>query len=173
MWVQLKPLEVRHADIQTVIARLRRPLSRIEGIGVFMQPSTDLRVGGRMSKAMYQYTLTGSNLAELHHWSNTLLGELQKAPHFQDVTTDLQTTGLQANIVIDRPAAARLKLTLGAIDNTLYDAFGQRQISTIYTTLTQHHVILEATPRDQFDPGSLAQIFVKSSAGTMVPLSAV
>jgi hydrophobe/amphiphile efflux-1 (HAE1) family protein len=173
MWVQLKPLEVRRVDIQTVIGRLRRPLSRIEGIGVFMQPSADLRVGGRMSKATYQYTLTGSNLDELHEWSNKLLAELQKAPHFQDVTTDLQTTGLQANIVIDRGAASRLNLSLGAIDNTLYDAFGQRQISTIYTTLTQHHVVLEATPNYQFDPASLDKIFVKSSTGRMVPLSAV
>jgi hydrophobe/amphiphile efflux-1 (HAE1) family protein len=173
MWVQLKPLDVRKVDIQTVMTRLRRPLARIEGIGVFMQPSTDLRVGGRMSKATYQYTLTGSDLGELHAWSNTLLNELQKAPHFQDVTTDLQTTGLQANIVVDRAAVSRLNLTLGAIDNTLYDAFGQRQISTIYTTLTQHHVVLEATPKYQFDPSSLDKIFVKSTTGQMIPLGAV
>jgi multidrug efflux pump len=173
MWVQLKPLEVRKVDIQTVIARLRRPLAKVEGIGVFMQASTDFRVGARMSKATYQYTMTGSDLKELHHWSAALLAELQQEPHFQDVTTDLQIAGLQTNIVIDRAAASRLNLTLGDIDNTLYDAFGQRQISTIYTTLTQHHVVLEATPKYQFDPASLDKIFVKSSTGRMVPLSAV
>jgi hydrophobe/amphiphile efflux-1 (HAE1) family protein len=173
MWVQLKPLEVRKVDIQTVIARLRRPLAKVEGIGVFMQASTDFRVGARMSKATYQYTMTGSDLKSLHHWSAALLAELRQEPHFQDVTTDLQIAGLQTNIVIDRAAASRLNLTLGAIDNTLYDAFGQRQISTIYTTLTQHHVVLEASPKYQFDPASLDKIFVKSSTGRMVPLSAV
>ena len=173
LFVQLQPLEVRKVDIQTVIARLRRQLSRVEGVGVFMQPSQDLRVGGRGSKSAYQYTLTGPDLAELHTWSNAVLAEIRKLPHFQDVTTDLQTTGLEARVVVDRSAAARLGVTLGAIDNTLYDAFGQRQISTIYTALTQHHVVLEASPKYQTDPASLDKIFVRSSAGRMVPLSAL
>jgi hydrophobe/amphiphile efflux-1 (HAE1) family protein len=173
MFIQLKPLEERKVDIQVVIARLRRQLGRIEGVGMFMQPSQDLRVGGRGSKSLYQYTLTGSDLPELHRWSNALLAALQKAPHFQDVTTDLQTTGLQANVVVDRAAASRMGVSLSAIDNTLYDAFGQRQVSTIYTSLTQHHVVLEASPRYQLDPSSLDKIYVKSSAGQMVPLSAL
>ena len=173
MFIQLKPLEERKVDIQVVIGRLRRALARVEGIGLFLQPSQDLRVGGRNSKALYQYTLTGSNLDELHYWSNALLDELKQAPHFQDVTTDLQTGGLEANVVVDRSAAARLGVTLSAIDNTLYDAFGQRQVSTIYTTLTQHHVVLEALPKYQFDPASLEKIYVKAASGQMVPLSAL
>jgi multidrug efflux pump len=173
MFIQLKPLEERKVDIQVVIGRLRRALAKVKGVGLFLQPSQDLRVGGRMSKGLYQYTLTGSNLDELHHWSNALLDELKLAPHFQDVTTDLQTGGLEANVVVDRAAAARLGITLSAIDNTLYDAFGQRQVSTIYTTLTQHHVILEASPKYQFDPASLEKIYVKAANGQMVPLSAL
>ncbi|HXA13639.1 MAG TPA: efflux RND transporter permease subunit [Opitutaceae bacterium] len=173
MFVQLKPLDKRKIDIQSVIGRLRKKLAKMEGIGVFLQPSQDIRVGGRPAKSLYQYTLTGSDLDELHHWSTVLLQELQKAPHFQDVTTDLQTSGLQASVVVDRAAAARLGLTLSTIDNTLYDAFGQRQVSTIYTALTQHHVVLEASPKYQFDPASLDKVFVKSASGQMIPLSAV
>ncbi len=180
MFIQLKPLEERapdkqthKVDIQTVIGQLRRALAKVEGVGLFLQPSQDLRIGGRSSKSLYQYSLTGSNLDELHQWSNALLLELQKAPHFLAVTSDLQTTGLQAQVVVDRTAASRVGLTLSAIDNTLYDAFGQRQVSTIYTSLTQHHVVLEASPRYQLDPASLDKIFVKSSTGNMVPLSAV
>jgi hydrophobe/amphiphile efflux-1 (HAE1) family protein len=171
MFIQLKPLEERKVDIQVVIGRLRRALSRVKGVGIFLQASQDLRVGGRMSKGTYQYTLTGTDLAALHHWSNALLAELKQEPHFQDVSTDLQTSGLQASIVVDRAAAARLGITLSAIDNTLYDAFGQRQVSTIYTSLTQHHVILEALPKYQFDPSSLEKIYVKAATGRMVPLS--
>jgi hydrophobe/amphiphile efflux-1 (HAE1) family protein len=173
MYIQLKPLEQRKVGIQAVIARLRRKLGKMEGVGLFLQPSQDLRVGGRPSKSLYQYTLTGSNLDELHHWSNTLLLELQKAPHFQDVTSDLQTTGLEANVVVDRAAASRLGVSLSAVDNTLYDAFGQRQVSTIYTTLTQHHVILEASPKYQKNPASLDKIFVSSASGQMIPLGAL
>ncbi len=173
MFIQLKPLDVRKVDIQVVIGRLRRQLNRIAGVGLFLQPSQDLRVGGRGSKSLYQYTLTGTDLDTLHHWSNALLGELRKAPHFQDITTDLQTTGLQAMIVVDRAAASRMGVSLSAIDNTLYDAFGQRQVSTIYTSLTQHHVVLEALPKYQVDPSSLDKIYVRSSKGQMVPLSAL
>ena len=173
MFIQLKPLEERKVDIQVVIARLRRTLAKVKGVGLFLQASQDLRVGGRMSKGTYQYTLTGTDLTALHHWSNTLLAELKQEPHFQDVSTDLQTSGLQASVVVDRAAAARLGITLSAIDNTLYDAFGQRQVSTIYTTLTQHHVILEALPKYQLDPSSLDKIYVKASTGRMVPLSSL
>ena len=180
MFIQLKPLEQRRpdprthqVDIQTVIGQLRRALAGVEGVGLFLQPSQDLRIGGRGSKSLYQYTLTGSNLDELHHWSNTLMLALQQNPHFLAVTSDLQTTGLQAQVVVDRVAAARVGVTLSAIDNTLYDAFGQRQVSTIYTSRTQHHVVLEASPKYQLDPASLDKIFVKSAARGMVPLSAV
>jgi len=173
MFIQLKPLEQRKVGILTVIGRLRGRLSKMEGVGLFLQPSQDLRVGGRMSKSLYQYTLTGSDLDELHHWSNALLAELRKAPHFQDVTSDLQTTGLEADVVVDRAAAARMGVSLSAIDNTLYDAFGQRQVSTIYTALTQHHVVLEVSPKYQSDPKSLDEIYVGSASGRMVPLGAM
>jgi hydrophobe/amphiphile efflux-1 (HAE1) family protein len=173
MFVQLKPFNQRKTDIQVVINRLRRQLSKIEGVALFMQANQDLRVGGRLSKSTYQYTLQGSDLDELSHWSQALVDELKRNPKFQDVTTDQQSTGLQASVVIDRTAAARLGLPLGAIDATLYDAFGQRQVSTVYTTLTQHHVVLEASPRYQFDPDSLDKIYVKASGENMVPLGAV
>jgi hydrophobe/amphiphile efflux-1 (HAE1) family protein len=172
MFIQLKPLDERKVDIQVVIARLRRQLSKIEGVSLFMQAAQDLRVGGRSSKSQYQYTLQGADLAELDRWTNALIEELKAIPQFQDVTSDKQSTGLQVQVAIDRTAAARLGLSVATIDATLYDAFGQRQVSTLYSTLTQHHVILEASPRFQLDPASLDKIFVKSSAGTMVPLSA-
>ena len=173
MFIQLKPLDQRKVDIQTVIGRLRRKLAKVEGVTLFMQAAQDLRVGGRSAKSTYQYTLQGSDLDELNHWSVALVNELKKNSQFQDVTTDQQSTGLEANVVVDRTAAARLNVPLNAIDATLYDAFGQRQVSTIYTTLTQHHVVLEASPQFQLDPDSLEKIYVKSTAGTMVPLSAV
>ena len=173
MFLELKPLEERKVDILTVIGRLRRVLGQVQGVNLFMQPSQDIRVGARQAKSTYQYTLQGANLDELARYSGSLVGELKRVPQFLDVTSDWQSAGLQAKIVVDRAAAARLGLTLAAIDGTLYDAFGQRQVSTIYTTITQHHVVLEASPRYQADPQSLAAIYVKSAAGRMVPLGAV
>ena len=173
MFIALKPLEVRKVDIFTVIARLRRQLARVEGVTLFMTAAQDLRVGGRSSKSTYQYTLTGSNLADLNHWSDALVAALQAVPHFQDVTSDLQAAGLQARVVVDRDAVSRLGLNMSAVDNTLYDAFGQRQVSVIYLPLSQHHVVLEASPRYQLDPASLDRIYVKSSQGRLVPLGAI
>ena len=113
-----------------------------------MQPSQDIRVGGRPTKSTFQYTLVRAPTCdELAHFSNRLAAELRKIPQFQDVTSDWQSAGLQAKVVVDRAAAARLGLTLSAIDGTLYDAFGQRQVSVIYGSLSQHHVVLEANPR--------------------------
>ena len=173
MFVQLKPLEERKLDVQAVIARLRPQLAKVEGAGVFLQASQDLRIGGRSAKSLYQYTLQGPDLDELGLWAGRLTGELQRVPQFQDVTTDQQTTSLQAKVVIDRTSASRLHLKLSDIDAALYNAFGQRQVSTIYSSLTQYHVILEASPQFQLDPSSLDQIFVKSATGKMVPLGAV
>jgi multidrug efflux pump subunit AcrB len=126
-----------------------------------------------MSKAAYQYTLQGSDLDELAHWSEAVLHAMQKLPHFQDVTSDFQSGGLQARIVIDRDAASRLKLPMNTIDSTIYDAFGQRLVSVIYGTMSQHHVVLEASSHYETDPQYLSKLFVKSTAGDMVPLSAV
>ena len=173
LFVMLKPRSVRKEDIFSVIARLRRELASVAGVTLFMQAVQDLRVGARTAKSTYQYTLQGSDWRELGHWANALVAELKTRPSFQDVTTDLQPAGLEANLRIDRGAASRLGLRLADIDNTLYDAFGQRQVSTIYASLAQHHVVLEASPRFLFDPASLDKIYVKSSASRMIPLSAV
>ncbi len=173
IFTNLKALGDRHASIEEIIARLRRQTSRIEGVRLFMQAAQELRFGALSSKSTYQYMMQDTNFRELARWSNTMMLELAKAPHFQDVTSDLQSSGLEAQVTVDREAAGRLGVDLRDIDNTLYDAFGQRQVSTIYTHLTQHHVILEATARFQADPSALAEIYVKSSSGKMVPLSAV
>ncbi len=173
MFIQLKPLDERKVGIQEVIARLRPQLAKIQGVNLFLVASQDFRIGGRSSKSTYQYTLQGSDLNELGSWSTVLVNELRKVPQFQDVTSDQQNTGLQAKIVIDRNAAARVGVKLSDIDATLYDSFGQRQVSTIYYSLTQHHVVLEATPEYQLDPEWLDKIFVKSSSGKMVPLGSV
>ncbi len=173
MFVQLKPLDQRKVDIQVVIARLRRQTASLTGVSLFLQASQDLRVGGRSSKSTYQYTLQGSNLDELGQWAGKLADELRQLPQFQDVTTDQQAAGLQARVVVDRTEVARLGLTLSAIDAALYDAYGQRQVSTLYTDVTQHHVILEASPNEQLTPESLNRLFVKSSTGQLIPLKAV
>ncbi|HTJ78086.1 MAG TPA: efflux RND transporter permease subunit [Rariglobus sp.] len=173
MFIQLKPLNVRKVDIQVVIDRLRKKLRKIDGVALFMQAAQDLRVGGRSSKSQYQYTLQSADLDELSHWSNALVTELKTIPQFQDVTSDQQSTGLQARVVINRTAAARLNVKVSAIDAALYDSFGQRQVSTIYDSLTQHHVILEATPRYQLDPSSLDRVYVKADTGVMVPLDSL
>ncbi len=174
MFISLKPLEERKVGIQEVIGRLRRRLAGIEGASLFMQAAQDIRFGGRGSKSTYQYTLTSSDLEELSRGSAALVEKLRQVPQFLDVTTDQQATGLEARVVVDRTAVARLGLKLTDIDAVLYDSFGQRQVSTIYTALTQHHVILEAVPQYQLDPASLDKIYVKSTTtNKLVPLGAV
>jgi len=173
VYISLKPLAVRKVDIQTVIARLRRQLAKVPNSTLYMQISQDLRVGGHPSKGTYQYSLQGSNFDELAEWSAKLAAGMRKIPHLLEVTSDLQSSGFAARIAIDRAAAGRLKVPMSAIDATLYDAFGQRQVSIIYSTLNQHHVVLEASPQYLADPQSLDKIYVKSSAGKMVPLGAL
>jgi hydrophobe/amphiphile efflux-1 (HAE1) family protein len=173
MFITLKPIEQRHVTADQVINRLRPKVAKLPGIALFLQASQDIRVGGRMSKAQYQYALQSTDLDELKYWSTTLLEKLRKNPLLRDVTSDQLTGGLQANVVIDRDAAARLGVSPAAIDSTLYDAFGQRQVSTLYKRYNQHYVVLEADPRFLSDPESLNQIFVKSATGRLVPLSAV
>ncbi|HVV00976.1 MAG TPA: efflux RND transporter permease subunit, partial [Verrucomicrobiae bacterium] len=173
LYITLKPHNRRNASAQEVIDRLRKPLSRLEGISVVMQPSQDVRVGGRSSRAQFQYALQSGDLDELNHWSAVLEKRLKRDPRLQDVNSNQQTRGLQANVVIDRDAASRLGVSPLAIDNTLYDAFGQRQISTLYKRYNQHHVVLEAEPSFQLDPASLHRIYVQSDTGRQVPLSAV
>ena len=173
MFITLKPLGQRRVGADAVISRLRQQLARIAGINLYLQSVQDIRAGGRLSKAQFQYSLQASNLKDLDTWSAKLVDKLRESPLLKDVTSDQQMLGLQMNVVVDRDAAARLGVSLTAIDTTLYDAFGQRQVSTIYTDYNQHHVVLEADPALQFDPSSLNKIYVRSSTGRQVPLSSL
>lgn len=173
MFITLKPLAERKVSADEVIARLRPKMAHIEGITLFLQPVQDIRVGGRSTKTLYQYALQTTDLNELNYWSNQLMEKLKKIPQLKDVTSDQLTSGLQANVVIDRDAAARLGVSPADIDNTLYDAFGQRQVSTLYERYNQFHVIMEADPKEQLDPSALKKIYVKSNTGQQVPLSAL
>ena len=173
MFVTLKPRDQRNVSADQVIARLRRKLAGVVGINLFLQASQDIRVGGRMSRSQFQYSLQSGDLDELNRWSSLLLDKLRLLPELRDVNTDQQTRGLQTTVVIDREAASRLGVSPSAIDNTLYDAFGQRQVSTMYRQYNQFHVILEVEPQYLLDPSALNQIYVRSTNSVLVPLSAV
>jgi multidrug efflux pump len=146
-----------------VIARLRGKLARVPGGRLFLQAVQDIRVGGRQSNAQYQYTLQADTSAELYEWAPKLTAALQKQPELTDVNSDQQQGGLETDLVIDRPTVARLGLTPSAIDNTLYDAFGQRDVSTIYNALNQYHVVMELDPRYWQSPETLKEIWVSTS----------
>ncbi len=165
MFVTLKPLTVRHDTADQVIARLRRPLAQVSGARLFLQAVQDIRVGGRSSNAQYQYTLNADTTADLLEWAPKITDALQKDPALADVNSDLQTHGLETDLVIDRNSASRLGVSPSQIDNTLYDAFGQRQVSTIYNPLNQYHVVMEVAPRYWQDPQSLKGIYVSTSGG--------
>ena len=172
MFVSLKPVEQR-PTIDQVIGRLRPKLGRIPGATLYLQASQDLRVGGRMSNAMYQFTMRGDNLADLQNYAPKMLAELRTIPVIADVSSDQQDRGLQSLVVYDRTTAARFGISSQLIDNTLYDAFGQRQVSTMYATLNQYHVVMEAAPEFWQDPQFLSQIYVKTPGGQQVPLNAL
>ena len=173
LFIGLKPFAQRPGiTADDVINRLRPKLAALQGFRVFMQAAQDISVGTRQSRTQYQYTLQDPDIAELDHWSNVMLEKLQAVPALQDVTTDQQDTASRTMVKVDRDTASRLGLTTQAIDDTLYDAFGQRQVATIFTQLNQYHVVLEVNPKYQQDAGALRQIYVKSSTGTEVPLSA-
>jgi multidrug efflux pump subunit AcrB len=173
MFVTLKPLSERKVSADQIINRLRGKLSHIPGVQLFLQASQDIRVGGRGSDAQYQYTLQDSNLDELNEWAPKLLDKMKTMPELRDASTDQQENGLEARLVVDRDTASRLGLTMQAIDNVLYDAFGQRQVSTMYTGLNQYYVVMEVDPKYQRDPDSLKGIYIRSPNGTNVPLSAI
>lgn len=172
MFISLKPFEKRKFSAQQIIARLRKKLAAIAGAPTFLQPVQDLRIGGRISAALYQYTLQGDDLAELNTWGLKVLQKLRTVPVLVDVSSDQQNKGLEASLVIDRGTASRLGITPQLIDNTLYDAFGQRQVSITYTPLNQYHVVMEVDPRFWQNPATLKDIYVPSSNGSQVPLSA-
>jgi hydrophobe/amphiphile efflux-1 (HAE1) family protein len=173
MFITLKPRAERDATADQVINRLRKKLAGVIGINLFLQASQDIRVGGRMSRAQFQYALQSGDLDELNRWSSLLVDKLSHSPELKDVSSDQQTRGLQTTVVIDRDAASRLGVSPIAIDNTLYDAFGQRQVSILYRQYNQFHVILEVEPQYLLDPSSLNQIYVHSTNGVLVPLAAV
>jgi multidrug efflux pump len=171
--INLKPRDERKATASDIIRRLAPKLEQdVHGITLYMQPVQDLTVESRVSRTQYQYSMEDTDANELATWSQKLLDKLKSSPQLLDVATDQQTGGLQADLVIDRDTASRLGVTPTAIDNTLYDAFGQRQVSTIYTQLNQYHVVLEVDPQFQQDPSSLNTLYVKSVNGAQVPLTA-
>jgi multidrug efflux pump len=173
MFISLKPQEERGITADQVIGRLRRQLASVEGASVFLQATQDLRVGGRGGNAQYQYTIQSDNLDDLVKWGPILLQQLRKVPTIADVNSDQQNSGLQASLDYDRATAFRLGITPEAIDATLYDAFGQRQVSTMYTPLNQYHVVMEVEPRFWQSPEGLKDIYLRSNAGGIVPLSAI
>jgi multidrug efflux pump len=172
MNVDLKPLSVRKISVDQVIARLRPRLAVVPGATLFFRANQDITVGGRFSNSQYQYTLESENLTELQQWAPRVEARLRQLPRLRDVNSDQQTRGLQASLVIDRDTASRLGVAPAAIDNTLYDAFGQRQVSTIYTQLNQYHVVMEVDSVFRDSTDDIQQLFVRSSTGAEVPLSA-
>ncbi|HZS46501.1 MAG TPA: MdtB/MuxB family multidrug efflux RND transporter permease subunit [Blastocatellia bacterium] len=170
--INLKPLDDRLITASDIIRRLQPELSKVDGITLFMQPVQDLSVEDRVSRTQYQYSMEDASADELAQWVPKFVQKLQTIPQLRDVATDQQNRGLEANLIIDRDTASRLGITPQMIDDTLYDAFGQRQVSTIFTQLNQYHVVLEAKPDLQLNPDTLKNIYVKSAAGTQVPLSA-
>jgi multidrug efflux pump len=175
MFIALKPLNQRPGRVSAdqVVNRLRGKLTSVPGATLFLQVQQEFQIGGRGSDAQYQYTLSDENLNELNTWAPQLLTRMRSMPELRDASTDQQNQGLAANLVIDRDSASRLGITAAAIDQVLYDAFGQREVSTMYTALNQYYVVMEVDPKYQLSPDSLNGIFVKSSTGSMVPLSAI
>ena len=172
MFIALKPPDQR-VPVDQVIARLRVKTAKVPGIALFLQPVQDIRVGGRMTKSLYQYTLRSVDLGELNTWAPRLVEELKKSPDLADVNSDQQFQGLQATVVVDRDAAGRLGIQPEAIDSTLYSGFGQRQVSIMYGPQNQYRVVLEADPKYQGDPKALDKVFVRAASGQMVPLSSI
>jgi hydrophobe/amphiphile efflux-1 (HAE1) family protein len=172
VFIALRPLDERKVSVDQVINRLRGKLAHVPGATLYLQAVQDLRIGGRRSNAQFQYTLQGHDLDELNAAAPRMLAKLRGLPELRDVSTDQQNRGLEATLVIDRDTASRLGIQARAIDDTLYDAFGQRQVSTIFTHLNQYHVVLEVAPRFQESPEALKALYTRSSTGAQVPLSA-
>jgi len=168
--INLKPLDDRKISASDVIRRLQPQLAQVEGITLFMQPVQDLTVEDRVSRTQYQYSIEDADGKELAQWAPKLVDKLKALPQLRDVATDQQDQGLEASLVIDRDTASRLGILPQAIDDTLYDAFGQRLVSTMFTQLNQYHVVLQVDPQFSQNPDALKNIYVKSSNGTQVPL---
>lgn len=164
--INLKPLEKRDSNASNVIRRLQTKLQNIDGIKLFMQPVQNITVDDRVSRTQYQYTLEDPDSQELNLWTNRFVERVKKLPQLEDVATDQQTGGLAVSLIIDRITASRLGISPATIDNTLYDAYGQRQISTMYTQLNQYHVILETQPEFQRDPSKLSSLYIQTNASS-------
>jgi multidrug efflux pump len=169
--INLKPLEERKINASDVIRRLQPKLDEVDGITLYMQPVQDLTVEDRVSRTQFQYTLEDPDPNELNRWTARLVAKLRQAPELRDVATDQLTNGLAATLVIDRETASRLGISPQMIDETLYDAFGQRQVTTLYTQLNQYHVILETLPNFQTDPHKLQSIYVRSALAATAPIN--
>jgi multidrug efflux pump len=167
IFVALKAKSARKLSADEVIGRLRPKLNQVAGARLFLQSVQDIRVGGRQSNAQYQYTLQADSIAELYKWAPKLSDALQNVPQLTDVNSDQQQNGLELDVVVDRDTASRLQLNPAAIDNTLYDAFGQRDVSTIYNALNQYHVVMEVAPRFWQSPDTLKDVWVSTAGGTV------
>ena len=172
MFGQLKPLSERKLSVDEVIARIRKATSKVPGAVLYLQAVQDLSMGGHGTAAQYQYTLQADNLDDLTHWAPLLQKRLSRIPELRDVNSDQQMHGLQSSLVIDRDTASRLGVSMQVIDNTLSDAFGQRQVSNMYKGLNQYHVVLEVMPSAQQSPEALKSIYVPATGGNLIPLSA-
>jgi multidrug efflux pump len=173
IFIALKPLNVRKVSAAQIIGRLRPKLSRLPVASAFLQAAQDLRIGGRGSNAMYQYTLQADNVQDLAHWGPILLREMKKLPGFQDVNSDQQNGGLDEMLTYDRATAAKLGITAQTLDSSLYNAFGQSEVSVIYTQLNQYYVVLEVAPPYWQSPEGLKNIYLQSANGSSIPLSTV
>jgi multidrug efflux pump len=173
MQVSLKPLRERGITSDEVIERLRPKLDRVPGVSLFLQSFQDLRIGGRNSAAQYQFTLQSDNIAELNRWAPVVFEKMRTLPQLVDVNTDQQDKGLEAKLVIDRATASRLGISPQTLDNTLYDAFGQREVSVMYTQLNQYFVVMEVAPRFWQNPDALHYVYLPGANDEQVPLSAV
>src|SRR6202047_3124069 len=172
MEVELKPRSERDVTVYQVISRLRPKLAVVPGATLFLRAYQDITVGGRISSSQYQFTLSSENLADLLEWAPRVEAQMKQLPELRDIASDQQTRGLQATLVIDRDTASRLGISPEAVDSTLSDAFGQRQVSTIYTQLNQYHVVMEVDAAFRDSTDNIEQLFVRSSTGAQVPLSA-
>ncbi len=170
--ITLRPRTERNTSVTTVIERLQQAMLRIPGVIVYFQPVQDIQISTRISRAQYQYTLTGTSAAEVSEWAERLAQKLQTSPIMRDVASEAQDEGLRLLVDVDRELAGRLGVSLQMVNDTLNDAFGQRQISTIYAQSNQYRVILEAMPHYQSDPNSLSRLYVPGTGGVQVPLSA-
>ena len=169
--IELKPIAERKVSVYDVIDRLRPQLAAIPGATLFLQANQDITVGGRLSGAQYQFTLSSENLDDLLMWAPRVKSAMEQIPEIGDIASDQQTQGLQATLVVDRDTASRLGISSAAIDNTLYDAFGQRQVSTIFTELNQYHVVMEVDQSFRNSTDAIQGLYVRSDKGTQVPLS--